>query len=50
MTKEKLQEIIKKSVEDVWYNRRSFNPVEEQTNLLTEAIWNELNKENINKP
>jgi len=39
MDKEDLRKIIKKEVEDVWYNRRSLNPVEDQTDRLTEKIW-----------
>jgi hypothetical protein len=42
MDKEKLESIVRKSVEDVWYNRRSLNPVEEQTKALTDVIWSEL--------
>jgi len=45
MTKEKLEKIIRKNVEDIWYNRRSINPVEEQTRELTDRIWEELTKE-----
>ncbi|MFW6225792.1 MAG: hypothetical protein ACOC3V_02385 [bacterium] len=45
MDKDKLEEIIRKSVEDIWYNRRSMNPVEEQVKILTENIWYELTVE-----
>ena len=36
--KKKLAEIIRKSVEEVWYDRRSFNPVEDQITILTEQL------------
>ena len=45
--KEKLREIVKKSVEDVWYNRRSFNPVADQTELLTEALHQALSMSGV---
>lgn len=40
--KDELREIVKNAVEDVWYNRRSLNPVEDQTNQLTDSIWSKL--------
>ena len=49
MEKDKLREIIKKSVEKVWYGMRSMNPVEDQTNMLTEMIWDELQSQKLNK-
>ena len=39
MTREELTTIIKASVEDVWYNRRSLNPIKEQTELLVEKLY-----------
>jgi len=42
MEKEKIREIVRKSVEDCWYNRRSLNPVEEQTEFLTEELYKAL--------
>ena len=42
MKKEKLREIVKKSVEKVWFEMRSVNPIEDQTNILTEMIWDEI--------
>ena len=47
MDKEKLREIVKKSVEEVWYNRRSMNPVEDQTELLTEALHQALSMSGV---
>lgn len=47
MEKEKLREIVKKSVEDVWYNRRSMNPVADQTELLTEALHQALSMSGV---
>ena len=44
ISKEKLTEIVQKSVEDAWYNRRSLNPVKEQTEVITNAIWEQLNE------
>ena len=44
MEKEKIREIVKKSVEDCWYNRRSLNPVEEQTEFLTEELYKALHQ------
>lgn len=42
MNKKELEEIVRKSVEDIWYNRRSLNPVEEQTKELTDKIWEKI--------
>ena len=44
ISKKKLTEIVQKSVEDAWYNRRSLNPVKEQTEIITNAIWEQLNE------
>ena len=49
ISKKKLTEIVQKSVEDAWYNRRSLNPVKEQTEIITNAIWEQLNKPAVNK-
>ena len=49
ISKEKLTEIVQKSVEDAWYNRRSLNPVKEQTEIITNAIWEQLNKPDVSK-
>jgi hypothetical protein len=49
MEKEKLREIVKKSVEDCWYNRRSLNPVEEQTEFLTEELYKALRQPPVMK-
>lgn len=46
MNKEDLKNIVQHSVKEVWYNRRSFNPVEEQTELLTNLLWDYLNDKN----
>lgn len=37
-----LIEIIRPAVEEVWYNRRSLNPVEEQINLIATTINNKF--------
>ena len=42
MTKSELKEIVQKATEEVWYNRRSLNPVEEQTELITEKLYEAL--------
>jgi hypothetical protein len=47
ISKEKLTEIVQKSVEDAWYNRRLLNPVKEQTEIITNAIWEQLNKPDV---
>lgn len=47
MEKNQIREIVKKSVEDVWYNRRSMNPVEEQIELLTEALHQALSMSGV---
>ena len=47
ISKEKLTEIVQKSVEDAWYNRRSLNPVKEQTEIITNAIWEQLNEPDV---
>jgi hypothetical protein len=36
--KDKLRGIIKSCVEDVWYGRRTMNPIENQTNLLMKRL------------
>ena len=47
ISKEKLTEIVQKSVEDAWYNRRSLNPVKEQTEIISNAIWEQLNEPDV---
>ena len=47
ISKEKLTEIVQKSVEDAWYNRRLLNPVKEQTEVITNAIWEQLNEPDV---
>jgi hypothetical protein len=47
MEKEQLREMVKKSVKEVWYNRRSMNPVEDQTELLTEALHQALSMSGV---
>lgn len=47
MEKEKLREIVKKSVEEVWFNRRSMNPVADQTEFLTEALHQALSMSGV---
>lgn len=42
MTKSELKAIVQKATEEVWYNRRSLNPVEEQTELITEKLYEAL--------
>ncbi len=39
MKKDKLRELIRDQVRDVWHNRRSMNPISEQTDLLTNALY-----------
>jgi hypothetical protein len=50
MEKEKIREIVKKSLEEVWYNTRSMNPVEQQTEILTENLYNELSHNKNDQP
>ena len=47
ISKEKLAEIVQKSVEDAWYDRRSLNPVKEQTEIITNAILEQLNEPDV---
>ena len=49
ITKEKLTGIVRKSVEDAWYNRRSLNPVKEQTEIIVNGIMEQLNKPAVSK-
>jgi transcription elongation factor Elf1 len=42
--KEQLREKIRLSVKKVWIGRRSLDPIEEQTNLLTDDLWAEIEK------
>lgn len=42
MTKEELKKIVREAAEDVWYNKRSWDPVKEQTELITEAVYKAL--------
>jgi len=44
ITKEKLTEIVQRSVEDAWYNRRSLDSVKEQTQIIVNGIMEQLNK------
>lgn len=46
MKKEELKAIVKKATESVWYNRRSMNPVEEQTELITDVLFEALKQAN----
>lgn len=48
MTKQELHKIIKKNVEEIWYNRRSINPVERQINDLTDLLYKEINLKSHN--
>ena len=43
LTKEQFTAIIEDSVKDVWYGRRSMNPVKDQTELLVEKLYPLLN-------
>ena len=43
MDKESIRTIVKKVVEDTWYNMRHVNPVDEQIERLTNEIWDEFN-------
>ena len=43
--KEKIQEIVKNATEEVWYKRRSLNPVKEQTKLITEKLFKAMNQQ-----
>lgn len=45
--KEELEKIVRKSVETIWYERRSVNPVDDQTKLLTDILWNEFTRKNV---
>ena len=47
MEKNQIREIVKKSVEEVWYNRRSMNPVDDQAELLTEALHQALSASGV---
>ena len=47
IAKEKLRDIVKKSVEKVWYNRRLRNPIEDHTELLTEEIYQALSMSGV---
>lgn len=44
LTKEQFTAIIEDSVKDIWYGRRSMNPVKEQTELLVEKLYPLINK------
>ena len=44
LTKEQFTAIIEDSVKDVWYGRRSVNPVKEQTELLVEKLYPLMNR------
>ena len=44
LTKEQFTAIIEDSVKDIWYGRRSINPVKEQTELLVEKLYPLMNK------
>ena len=45
LTKEQFTAIIEDSVKDVWYGRRSMNPVKEQTELLVEKLYPLMNRQ-----
>lgn len=42
--KQDIEVIVRQVVENTWYNRRSINPVEEQTEEITTNIYNKLMK------
>lgn len=42
--KDNLKNIVKKATENVWYGRRSMNPVDEQTEIITNDIFEYLNE------
>lgn len=42
VTLDELRSIVKESVEDARYGRRSLFPVEEQTSRITEQIWKKI--------
>ena len=44
MNKKELSEIVQGIVEKTWYGRRSINHVEEQTIMITNAIWDKIDK------
>ena len=39
LAKEQFEAIVKSTCEDVWYGRRSLNPVKEQTDLIVERLY-----------
>jgi len=39
MDKEEFTKFIKLSVEDIWYGKRSMDPVKEQTEWLVKSLW-----------
>jgi len=39
MNKKEFTKIVQLSTEDVWYGRRSIDPVKEQTELIVETLW-----------
>lgn len=47
--KEDLETIVREVVEKIWYDRRSINPVEEQTEEITNGIYNKLMGINVEK-
>ena len=47
-TPEEINNIIEALVEDVWYNRRSLNPVKEQSELIS-GVVNNILKETWNE-
>ncbi len=42
MTKDELKEIVQVCIENTWYKRQSFDPIGEQTEFLTDALWSRL--------
>lgn len=47
--KEDLETIVREVVENTWYGRRSINPIEEQTEEITNGIYNKLMGINVEK-
>ena len=42
MDKKIIESIVRKAVEDAWYNHRSINPITEQTQIITDEIYKQL--------
>ena len=47
MEKEKLREIVKKAVSDSWHIGNAFDPIEDQTEHITEALHQALSMSGV---